>query len=125
MPKNKLSQICNKSLEDSKAEDGIRDEDLSRGLGDVYKRQNLNIINADIQNRTESYSSGSDLLTEANIFIRVYITDITDVIPGDKLAGRHGNKGVISCILPKEDMPFTLRFNTFSALLSSRLLLQI
>ena len=38
--------------------------------------------------------------------VRVYVAQKRKVQEGDKLAGRHGNKGVISKILPAEDMPF-------------------
>src|SRR5207247_10875426 len=39
--------------------------------------------------------------------VRVYVAQKRKISVGDKLAGRHGNKGVISRILPIEDMPFT------------------
>ncbi len=41
-----------------------------------------------------------------NKLVRVYIAQKRKISVGDKMAGRHGNKGVISCILPEEDMPF-------------------
>lgn len=37
---------------------------------------------------------------------KVYIAIKRKLSVGDKMAGRHGNKGVVSCILPEEDMPF-------------------
>ena len=42
-----------------------------------------------------------------NQLVRVYVAQNRKISVGDKLAGRHGNKGVISRILPIEDMPFT------------------
>lgn len=50
--------------------------------------------------------SGADLAPGVNRIIRVYIIQKRKISEGDKMAGRHGNKGVISRILPVEDMPY-------------------
>jgi DNA-directed RNA polymerase subunit beta len=44
--------------------------------------------------------------------IQVFIAQIRKIQVGDKIAGRHGNKGIISRILPRQDMPFFTRWNT-------------
>ena len=49
---------------------------------------------------------GDDLPPGVNQLVRVYVANKRKITDGDKLAGRHGNKGVISKILPIEDMPF-------------------
>jgi len=49
---------------------------------------------------------GDELPPGANTVIRVYIAQKRKVSVGDKLSGRHGNKGIVSRVLPKEDMPF-------------------
>ena len=49
---------------------------------------------------------GDELPPGANTVIKVYIAQKRKVSVGDKLSGRHGNKGIVSRILPKEDMPF-------------------
>ncbi|ROZ63474.1 DNA-directed RNA polymerase subunit beta [Kocuria soli] len=49
---------------------------------------------------------GDDLPAGVNQVVRVYVAQKRKITDGDKLAGRHGNKGVISKILPVEDMPF-------------------
>ncbi len=49
---------------------------------------------------------GDELPAGVNQLVRVYIAQRRKITDGDKLAGRHGNKGVISKILPVEDMPF-------------------
>ncbi|MCK8825777.1 DNA-directed RNA polymerase subunit beta [Fuchsiella alkaliacetigena] len=49
---------------------------------------------------------GDDLKPGVNKLVRVYIANKRKIAVGDKLAGRHGNKGVISRILPEEDMPY-------------------
>jgi len=49
---------------------------------------------------------GDELMAGVNQLVRVYIAQKRRLMEGDKLAGRHGNKGVISRIVPEEDMPF-------------------
>ena len=49
---------------------------------------------------------GFELAAGVNQLVRVYVAQKRKIQDGDKLAGRHGNKGVISKILPQEDMPF-------------------
>jgi DNA-directed RNA polymerase subunit beta len=50
--------------------------------------------------------AGDDLPPGVNSLVRVYVATKRKIAEGDKLAGRHGNKGVISKIVPEEDMPF-------------------
>ncbi|MDI3533708.1 MAG: DNA-directed polymerase subunit beta [Thermosediminibacterales bacterium] len=53
-----------------------------------------------------SRENGDELPPGINKLVRVYIAQKRKISEGDKMAGRHGNKGVISKILPEEDMPF-------------------
>ncbi len=53
-----------------------------------------------------SRKEGSDLPPGVNELVRVFIAKKRKISVGDKLAGRHGNKGIISVILPEEDMPY-------------------
>src|SRR4051794_15874816 len=55
---------------------------------------------------TFSRDNGDDLPPGVNDLVRVYVATKRKIAEGDKLAGRHGNKGVISRIVPQEDMPF-------------------
>jgi DNA-directed RNA polymerase subunit beta len=50
--------------------------------------------------------AGDDLPPGVNNLVRVYVATKRKIAEGDKLAGRHGNKGVIAKIVPEEDMPF-------------------
>ena len=50
--------------------------------------------------------NGDELQTGVNILVRVFIVQKRKIHVGDKMAGRHGNKGVVSRILPVEDMPY-------------------
>ena len=60
------------------------------------------IVDVKVFNR----ESGDELSPGVNRLVRVYIAQKRKISEGDKMAGRHGNKGVISRILPVEDMPF-------------------
>ncbi len=50
--------------------------------------------------------AGDELSPGVNMLARVYIVQKRKINEGDKMAGRHGNKGVVSLIMPEEDMPF-------------------
>jgi DNA-directed RNA polymerase subunit beta len=56
--------------------------------------------------RTFSRDAGDEMPPGVNELVRVYVAQKRKISDGDKLAGRHGNKGVIAKILPVEDMPF-------------------
>ncbi len=56
--------------------------------------------------KTFSRDAGDDLPPGVNELVRVYVAKKRKIAEGDKLAGRHGNKGVIAKIVPEEDMPF-------------------
>ena len=56
--------------------------------------------------KTFTRDNGDDLSPGVNELVRVYVAKKRKISEGDKLAGRHGNKGVISKIVPEEDMPF-------------------
>jgi DNA-directed RNA polymerase subunit beta len=56
--------------------------------------------------KTFSRDAGDDLSPGVNELVRVYVAKKRKIAEGDKLAGRHGNKGVIAKIVPAEDMPF-------------------
>jgi DNA-directed RNA polymerase subunit beta len=56
--------------------------------------------------KTFSRESGDDLSPGVNELVRVYVAKKRKIAEGDKLAGRHGNKGVIARIVAEEDMPF-------------------
>ena len=56
--------------------------------------------------KTFSRDAGDDLSPGVNELVRAYVAKKRKIAEGDKLAGRHGNKGVIARIVPEEDMPF-------------------
>ena len=53
-----------------------------------------------------SHAQGDELPAGVNKVVRIYLAQKRKISVGDKMAGRHGNKGVVSRILPPEDMPF-------------------
>jgi DNA-directed RNA polymerase subunit beta len=75
----------------------VRDTSLKVPHGETGK-----VIGVRVFDRDE----GDELPPGVNQLVRVYVAQKRKITDGDKLAGRHGNKGVISKILPVEDMPF-------------------
>ncbi len=67
------------------------------------RKERLDAIYADKRQKLES---GDDLAPGVLKIVKVYLAIKRRIQPGDKMAGRHGNKGVISVIMPEEDMPF-------------------
>jgi DNA-directed RNA polymerase subunit beta len=67
------------------------------------QRESLEARLADKRGKIES---GDDLAPGVLKIVKVYLAVKRRIQPGDKMAGRHGNKGVISVIVPEEDMPF-------------------
>jgi len=63
-------------------------------------------LNQRFTSKVEKLQSGDDLPQGALKVVKVFIATKHKLQPGDKMAGRHGNKGVVSRILPEEDMPF-------------------
>ena len=68
--------------------------------------QQLAFIREVYETKREKTTEGDDLPPGVIKMIKVYIAVKRKLAVGDKMAGRHGNKGVVSCILPIEDMPF-------------------
>ncbi|MGB3178836.1 MAG: DNA-directed RNA polymerase subunit beta, partial [Albidovulum sp.] len=98
-------------------------ESLSHGqwwqlaLGDEKDAQNVEALNSqfDAQKRTlelrfedkvEKVRRGDDLPPGVMKMVKVFVAVKRKLQPGDKMAGRHGNKGVVSKVVPVEDMPF-------------------
>ena len=85
----------------------IRDEKINVQLEKLFTQlaKQKNILK-DTQERQEAkISAGGDLLPGVLKITKVYLAVKRRLQPGDKMAGRHGNKGVISMIVPVEDMP--------------------
>jgi DNA-directed RNA polymerase subunit beta len=76
----------------------VRDTSMKVPHGETGKVIDVKVFNSE---------NGDELPPGVNQLVRVYVAQKRKISVGDKLAGRHGNKGVISKILPIEDMPYT------------------
>ncbi len=87
----------------------LRNEDANADLEKISEQ--LKQLRKDFEQRLEDkrkkLTTGDDLAPGVLKMVKVYLAVKRRIQPGDKMAGRHGNKGVISMIQPVEDMPFT------------------
>ncbi len=106
---NKISEsdIDNKSIEFLE-QIVVNDSSTMETFNSQKKIFNDAIILLDkkFQNKIEKIQSGDDLLPGVLKVVKVFVAVKRKLQSGDKMAGRHGNKGVISKIVPVEDMPF-------------------
>ena len=86
----------------------LRSEDKIADAEKLYKQQWANVEQAidDRDRKLNSMKRGDELRSGVLQMVKVYIATKRVISVGDKMAGRHGNKGVIAKILPVEDMPF-------------------
>ena len=86
----------------------LKDDDANAQLEQVAER--LKATGKDFEKRFEAkktkITQGDDLAPGVLKMVKVYLAVKRRIQPGDKMAGRHGNKGVISTIVPVEDMPY-------------------
>jgi len=86
----------------------LRNEDANRHLEQISEQ--IRRLREDFDERYEEkrakLTSGDDLAPGVLKMVKVYLAVKRRIQPGDKIAGRHGNKGVISTIVPVEDMPY-------------------
>jgi DNA-directed RNA polymerase subunit beta len=121
-----INKKLNKSFKEIKADELLQANHLADiNLKDIWKLSfsnedlNNNILklkkqfdeaNEDIKNRFEDkvikIKQGDDLLPTVMKVVKVFVAVKRRLMPGDKMAGRHGNKGVVSKIVPIQDMPY-------------------
>ncbi len=84
------------------------DEDVAQQLerGQQYLEQHKKEQDERFRDQQEKIMGGDDLSHGVLKVVKVYLAIKRRIQPGDKMAGRHGNKGVISEIMPEEDMPY-------------------
>src|SRR5207248_333993 len=86
----------------------VRSPERLKQVKEVYERhhERLDFLFDEKERKLNSLKRGDELPSGVQQMVKVYVATKRQISVGDKMAGRHGNKGVISKILPVEDMPF-------------------
>jgi DNA-directed RNA polymerase subunit beta len=86
----------------------IRSPDRKKQCSEIYHRhkERLDFLFDEKERKLNSMKRGDELPSGVQQMVKVYVATKRQISVGDKMAGRHGNKGVISKILPVEDMPY-------------------
>ncbi len=86
----------------------LRNEDAAKDLEAIAEqiKQLREQFREKYEDKKRKLTTGDDLAPGVLKMVKVYVAVKRRIQPGDKMAGRHGNKGVISTIVPVEDMPF-------------------
>ena len=89
---------------------GVRtkSDDVNKNIETIEKalKANLKLISERFEEKKKKITRGHDLAPGVIKIVKVFLAVKRRIQPGDKMAGRHGNKGVISEIVPVEDMPY-------------------
>ncbi|GJM11289.1 MAG: DNA-directed RNA polymerase subunit beta [Lysobacteraceae bacterium] len=106
-------KLTAKYLEELPAEEWFKLRLKDEALNDLIENAAAQIESARkrlderYEEQKRKITAGDDLAPGVLKMVKVYLAVRRRIQPGDKMAGRHGNKGVISMIVPEEDMPFT------------------
>ncbi len=86
----------------------IKDEKMMREIEEFSASFDARIakVHAHFENKVEKVQRGDDLLPGVMKMVKVFIATKRKMQTGDKMAGRHGNKGTVSRVLPLQDMPY-------------------
>ncbi|HEY7307754.1 MAG TPA: DNA-directed RNA polymerase subunit beta [Gemmataceae bacterium] len=86
----------------------VRSPERKKQCAEIYHRhkERLDFLFDEKDRRINSLKRGDELPSGVQQMVKVYVATKRQISVGDKMAGRHGNKGVISKILPVEDMPY-------------------
>ncbi|MFC1589667.1 DNA-directed RNA polymerase subunit beta, partial [Pseudomonadota bacterium] len=87
----------------------LKDEDANKKLEALFKqrKEQRKMLDEMFEEKKGKLTAGDDLAPGVLKMVKVYLAVKRRMQPGDKMAGRHGNKGVVSMIVPVEDMPHT------------------
>ncbi len=86
----------------------MRDDDINDQLEKIARQleQQRKDLDKKLEEQKRKLMQGDDLAPGVLKMVKVYLAVKRRIQPGDKMAGRHGNKGVVSMIVPQEDMPY-------------------
>jgi DNA-directed RNA polymerase subunit beta len=90
-------------------EDGWTSKDAVNGKVDVllhYATEQIQLIEEKTERQIERLTRGDELPPGIIQLVKIYVAKKRKLSVGDKMAGRHGNKGVVAAIVPEEDMPY-------------------
>ncbi len=104
MTESILEQIPDKSLKKIGITDAKK-RDTLKSLDDEITEQ-VNILELKYSKKLDQFKKGDELPPGVLKVVKVYVAMKRKIQVGDKMAGRHGNKGVISIVVPEEDMPY-------------------
>ena len=98
----------------------LKNEDAQQQLEQIAQQYEelRNDFDSKFENKRRKITQGDDLAPGVLKIVKVYLAVRRRIQPGDKLAGRHGNKGVISTIQPVEDMPYDAEGNPVDIVLN-------
>ncbi len=87
----------------------VKDEDVMKRVEEFLAAYDARVekVQKHFENKVEKVQRGDDLLPGVLKMVKVFIATKRKIQSGDKIAGRHGNKGTISRVLPLQDMPYT------------------
>ncbi len=104
-PGQKIEEMTLNDLLKMSLKDSSKDNSLST-LIEQYNKVRLDIKER-FEDKVEKIRQGDELLPSVMKMVKIFVAVKRRLRPGDKMSGRHGNKGVISKIVPIEDMPYT------------------
>jgi DNA-directed RNA polymerase subunit beta len=86
----------------------LKDSQLTEKIHDILERyrEQCDMCRSELERQVGRYEKGDDLAPGVIKMVKVYVAMKRKLSVGDKMAGRHGNKGVVSRILPQEDLPY-------------------
>ena len=123
------SLLVQAGLSEDKVAELSTDKLLTQSLADEQQQADLEQLAAQydelkaeydkkFENKRRKITQGDDLAPGVLKIVKVYLAVKRRIQPGDKMAGRHGNKGVISTIVPVEDMPYDDKGRTVDIVLN-------
>ena len=99
-----MAEVDYRSLVRSKVDDPKLENDLRENEDRIERR--IEVLRQQFEEKKEKIRRGDELPPGVIKLVKVYVAMKRKLSVGDKMAGRHGNKGVIARILPEEDMPY-------------------